>query len=181
MSPGFVWPLQFVFNLASFCNLGDRTAPRAPRDATATRTWRPEPGPLPALTCPAGICSLVVIPRRTACAGLVENSANAPWPPRPRSGQRAQGRSGGAGPAHAVRTAYAVRPYRGEGNQTKDKNLRRHNALALRTGYAPPGLDSAPHEPRATWRMHGRMVAVESRPWVASPRRLAVAVTPLDT
>ena len=71
MSPGFVWPLQFVFNLASFCNLGDRTAPRAPRDATATRTWRPEPGPLPALTCPAGICSLVVIPRRTACAGLV--------------------------------------------------------------------------------------------------------------
>ena len=112
MSPGFVWPLQFVFNLASFCNLGDRTAPRAPRDhardATATRTWRPEPGPLPALTCPAGICSLVVIPRRTACAGLVENSANAPWPPRPRSGQRAQRAaqepSGGAGPAHAVRT-----------------------------------------------------------------------------
>ena len=179
MSPGFVWPLQFVFNLASFCNLGDRTAPRAPRDATATRTWRPEPGPLPALTCPAGICSLVVIPRRTACAGLVENSANAPWPPRPRGrGPSARGHS-----AHRTRsaTAYAVRPYARRGVPNKDKNLRRHNALALRTGYAPPGLDSAPHEPRATWRMHGRMVAVESRPWVASPRRLAVAVTPLDT
>ena len=172
MSPGFVWPLQFVFNLASFCNLGDRTAPRAPRDATATRTWRPEPGPLPALTCPAGICSLVVIPRRTACAGLVENSANAPWPPRPRGAAPAR-----AGVRHGLRRTTV--PRRGVPN--KDKNLRRHNALALRTGYAPPGLDSAPHEPRATWRMHGRMVAVESRPWVASPRRLAVAVTPLDT
>ena len=114
MSPGFVWPLQFVFNLASFCNLGDRTAPRAPREgpcprrdrdshvATGTRTSARSyvPG--------RHLFACRYVPRRTACAGLVENSANAPWPPRPRSGQRAQRAaqepSGGAGPAHAVRT-----------------------------------------------------------------------------
>ena len=47
MSPGFVWPLQFVFNLASFCNLafgrphGSPRPPRRDRDshvATGTRT-----------------------------------------------------------------------------------------------------------------------------------------------
>lgn len=120
MSPGFVWPLQFVFNLASFCNLGDRTAPRAPRDhardATATRTWRPEPGPLPALTCPAGICSLVVTFRAVQPAlgwwktVLTHRGHRGRAAASARSGPR---RSRAAARAQRTRSepAYAVRPY----------------------------------------------------------------------